>query len=217
MRSVINLGPLLSIEERNLFSVACKNVMSERRAAWRILSSREQRARDHRAAKMATAYRQRVEEQARAVCFNVLSVITHLLSAPQPAESRVFYLKMRGDYYRYLAEMQAGDERRDSTMLSGDAYDRAHDVVSSEFPPTHPIRLGLALSFATFAYEVLGQPERAVQLAKRAFDDAIADLDALQEADYKDSTTVLQILRDSFTLWTSDCPEGGTPRPSKIP
>lgn len=216
MRRVISLGSSLSVEERNLFSIAFKNVTSERRAAWRILAGSEQRAldTDHRAAKMAATYRHRVEEQARAVCYDALSQIAHLLSATTTSEARVFYLKMRGDYYRYVAEMQAGDERRDSMVLSIDAYDRAQDVVSAEFPATHHTRLGLALSFATFAYEVLGQPERAVVLAKRAFDDAISELDRVPEEHYKDVTLVMQLLRDNLTLWTKDCPEE---RPSKLP
>jgi hypothetical protein len=38
----------------------------------------------------------------------------------------------------------------------------------------------------------------------QAFDDAIAELDSLKEEDYKDSTLIMQLLRDNLTLWTSD-------------
>jgi 14-3-3 protein epsilon len=73
--------------------------------------------------------------------------------------------------------------------------------------PTHPIRLGLALNYSVFNYEILGSPDRACQLAKQAFDDAIAELDSLNEDSYKDSTLIMQLLRDNLTLWTSDMPE----------
>jgi 14-3-3 protein beta/theta/zeta len=75
---------------------------------------------------------------------------------------------------------------------------------NNNFKPTHPIRLGLALNFSVFYYEILNAPDRACHLAKQAFDDAIAELDTLNEDSYKDSTLIMQLLRDNLTLWTSD-------------
>lgn len=51
---------------------------------------------------------------------------------------------------------------------------------------------------------LLFSPDKACQLAKQAFDDAIAELDNLTEDSYKDSTVIMQLLRDNLTLWTSD-------------
>jgi len=70
--------------------------------------------------------------------------------------------------------------------------------------PTHPIRLGLALNFSVFLYEVQAKQEEACKLAKDAFDSAIAELDTLDEESYKDSTLIMQLLRDNLTLWTSE-------------
>jgi len=50
----------------------------------------------------------------------------------------------------------------------------------------------------------LNSPDKACQIAKQAFDDAIAELDTLNEESYKDSTLIMQLLRDNLTLWTSD-------------
>lgn len=72
--------------------------------------------------------------------------------------------------------------------------------------------MGLALNFSVFYYEILNSPDRACHLAKQAFDDAIAELDSLSEESYRDSTLIMQLLRDNLTLWTSSDngePEGG--------
>jgi 14-3-3 protein epsilon len=115
-----------------------------------------------------------------------------------------------GDYHRYLAEFATGDKRKDSADKSLNAYKAASDVAVTELPPTHPIRLGLALNFSVFYYEILNSPDRACHLAKQAFDDAIAELDTLSEESYKDSTLIMQLLRDNLTLWTSDMQDSGS-------
>jgi len=116
---------------------------------------------------------------------------------------------MKGDYHRYLAEFQNGDVRKESAAKALEAYSSASAIATSDLPPTHPIRLGLALNFSVFYYEILNSPDRACHLAKQAFDDAIAELDTLSEESYKDSTLIMQLLRDNLTLWTSDQPEQG--------
>lgn len=116
----------------------------------------------------------------------------------------MFYYKMKGDYHRYIAEFATSQDRKEAAESSLIAYKAASDVAINELVPTHPIRLGLALNFSVFYYEILNSPDRACRLAKAAFDDAIAELDTLNEESYKDSTLIMQLLRDNLTLWTSD-------------
>ena len=124
-------------------------------------------------------------------------------------ESKVFYYKMKGDYYRYLAEFLQGDDRARVSGSADEAYAEATKIACAEsaekgLPPTHPIRLGLALNYSVFHFEIQNKPQEACALAKQAFDDAIAELDTLSEESYKDSTLIMQLLRDNLTLWTSD-------------
>jgi len=93
----------------------------------------------------------------------------------------------------------------------------ATDVAQTELTPTHPIRLGLALNFSVFYYEILNSPDRACHLAKQAFDDAIAELDSLSEESYRDSTLIMQLLRDNLTLWTSSDGAEGEPAAEAAP
>src|SRR6195952_6093409 len=115
----------------------------------------------------------------------------------------------KGDYHRYLAEFAIGDRRKESADKSLEAYKNATEVAQTDLAPTHPIRLGLALNFSVFYYEILNSPDKACHLAKAAFDDAIAELDTLSEESYKDSTLIMQLLRDNLTLWTSDMQDSG--------
>ena len=109
----------------------------------------------------------------------------------------------KGDYKRYIAEFSEGDDRKKEAESSLIAYKDASDMASN-LTTTNPIRLGLALNFSVFYYEILNSPDRACRLAKAAFDDAIAELDTLEEESYKDSTLIMQLLRDNLTLWTAD-------------
>jgi len=195
-------GSDLTVEERNLFSVAYKNVIGARRASWRTLNVEV----DGKYEELVLDYKRRVEAELGTICKEVLNLLEEKLnkSPNRTSESSVFYLKMIGDYYRYLAEVASGDQKKSVVDESQNAYQEAFDISKSKMQPTHPIRLGLALNFSVFYYEILNSPDKACQLAKQAFDDAIAELDTLNEDSYKDSTLIMQLLRDNLTLWTSD-------------
>ncbi|KAI4323009.1 hypothetical protein L6164_022653 [Bauhinia variegata] len=194
MKNVALLDVELSVEERNLFSVGYKNVVGARRASWRILSSIEQKEEskgNELNAKRIKEYRQRVESELSKIFNDIMIIIDeHLIPSTNVAESTVFYYKMKGDYYRYLAEFKAGDEKKEVAEQSLKAY-QASTTAESELPPTHPIRLGPAT--------LQGKP-----LMK-----AVSELDSLNEESYKDSTLIMQLLRDNLTLWTPDLPEDG--------
>jgi len=203
-------GPL-STEERNLLSVAYKNIVGAKRSSWRVISSIEQKAADKET--LAKEYRKKIENELDDVCKEVLDLLEKYLvnsaidragESPAFAESAVFYLKMKGDYYRYLAEV-ASEEQKDSVVESANqAYKEAFKISSDHLKSTNPIRLGLALNYSVFHYEIRAEPTEACQLAKNAFDHAIAELDSLPEDSYKDSTLIMQLLRDNLTLWTAD-------------
>eukprot|EP00250_Pteridium_aquilinum_P022655 c25512_g1_i1 orf=444-1196(+) len=203
----------LTVEERNLLSVAYKNVVGARRASWRIISSIEQKEEGKGNEEHVGAvrdYRAKIEGELNKICEGILGLLEgHLIPSSTSGESKVFYLKMKGDYHRYLAEFKLGADRRDAADSTMSAYKAAQDIAATELAPTHPIRLGLALNFSVFYYEILNSPDRACTLAKNAFDEAISELDTLGEESYKDSTLIMQLLRDNLTLWTSDMQEQG--------
>lgn len=213
MNNVAKLDVELTIEERNLLSVGYKNVIGARRASWRIMSSIEQKEEskgNENNVKLIKGYRKNVEDELTKICSDILSIIDqHLIPSAKSGESTVFYNKMKGDYYRYLAEFKTDQERKNAAEQSLKGYQIASNIARTDLPPTHPIRLGLALNFSVFYYEIINSTEKACHLAKEAFDEAIAELDTLSEESYKDSTLIMQLLRDNLTLWTSDLPDDG--------
>ncbi|CAD2089073.1 14-3-3 protein [Plasmodium berghei] len=209
----------LTVEERNLLSVAYKNAVGARRASWRIISSVEQKemskANVHNK-NVAATYRKKVEEELNSICQDILNLLTKkLIPNTSESESKVFYYKMKGDYYRYISEFSCDEGKKEASNFAQEAYQKATDIAENELPSTHPIRLGLALNYSVFFYEILNQPHQACEMAKRAFDDAITEFDNVSEDSYKDSTLIMQLLRDNLTLWTSDLQGDQTEEKSK--
>merc|ERR1712100_525475 len=190
---------------------AYKNAVGSRRAAWRIITSVQQKEKtkgNDKNAAWAAEYCKKVEDELHEICGKILTLLDkNLISKATNGESKVFYQKMKADYYRYIAEFTEGDQKKNAAESARKAYADAAAVAEKDLAVTHPIRLGLALNYSVFQYEVLSQPEEACKMARTAFEDAIAELDNVAEESYKDSTLIMQLLRDNLTLWTSD--EGG--------
>ena len=223
MKQVIKQVTELTVDQRNLLSVGYKNVVGVRRTAWRAISSleaKEDSRGNHKKVELAKLYREKIEEELNTICGDILSLIDQIIATKtNSAEAKVFFLKMQGDYYRYLAEFQtAGANKTKYGNRSAESalrvYQQAAELANTSLQPTHPIRLGLALNFSVFHYEVLEQPTEACSMAKSAFDLAIAELDNLDEEQYKDSTTIMQLIRDNLTLWTSELQEA--PRDANV-
>eukprot|EP01006_Ploeotia_vitrea_P026532 TRINITY_DN59504_c0_g2_i1.p1 TRINITY_DN59504_c0_g2~~TRINITY_DN59504_c0_g2_i1.p1 ORF type:complete len:262 (+),score=35.51 TRINITY_DN59504_c0_g2_i1:132-917(+) len=212
-------GEELSTEERNLVSVAFKNVVGARRAARRIVSSIEakeaQRSRNNKHLHLIGQSRSQVEQELCSLCEDVLSVLDNSLipNNSMSVESKVFFLKMKGDYHRYHAEVSLDEEPKTNTKDSNkektsafSAYSEATEL-AVQLPPTHPTRLGLALNFSVFHYEMMNDLQKGCSVAKAAFDSAVEELDNLPEHEYKEAVLILSLLRDNLSLWKEQQPE----------
>jgi len=212
MKEVGNTGEEFSVEERNLLSVAYKNAVGSRRAAWRIISSvleKEKSKGNNENAGWAGEYKKTVESELDRICNEIIKLLDgKLIGTASEADSKVFYQKMKADYFRYIAEFSEGDARTNAANSADAAYSAAQEAAQG-LPTTHPIRLGLVLNYSVFKYEVMDKKNDACDMAKDAFEKAIGDLDNVSEESYKDSTLIMQLLRDNLTLWTSDDADAG--------
>jgi 14-3-3 protein epsilon len=212
VKKIALMDVCLTVEERNLLSIAYKNIVGSRRTAWRVLSGLEMKEKEKDrgdTVRVCQEFKKKIEEELIDICNDMMAMLDdHLIeNSKNDVDSQVFYKKMKGDYYRYLAEFQAMEERQKTAELALKAYEEASHDAQGKLPKTHPIRLGLALNFSVFHYEILNSPEHACRLAKAAFDEAIAELDQLSEESYKDSTLIMQLIRDNLSLWTNDLRE----------
>ena len=152
----------LSVEERNILSVAYKNVVGSRRASLRVINSLEQKETKKgkedslKNVERIQTYKKDIEAELRKLCSEILKLLDeHLIPKGKGEETQIFYLKMKGDYYRYLAEFVTGDELSSASAKADEAYKGAYDIASSKMATTNPIRLGLALNYSVFFYEIM--------------------------------------------------------------
>jgi 14-3-3 protein epsilon len=195
----------LNSDERNLLSIAYKNAVSTRRTALRTIMAYEQKE-----SKKGTStflpfiqeYRKRVEEELTKLCKNVIQTIdTQLLKRAEDAEAKVFYLKMKGDYNRYVAEYAEGSLKQSVADDSQKAYQEAIDT-SKSLSSVHPIVLGLALNYSVFYYEVKNDHEKACQIAKDILERAEKDLPADEDDDnYRDAISIINLLKENLEMW----------------
>ena len=210
MKKVATMDVETTAEERNLLSVAYKNVIGTRRTAWRIVNSlaakeeNKPNVNEERAGHIKE-YQAKIERELKDISDEITTLLSeHLIPSSKSGSSNVFYYKMKGDYHRYVAEFKTKEERKDAASAALEAYTSAGDIATEKLATTDPIRLGWALNFSVFYYEIMDSPEKACQLAKQAFDDAAADIDKIDDESYKDCTFILQLLRDNLTLWNSE-------------
>jgi len=212
-KRVAMMGTELSTEERNLLSVAYKNSVGSRRSAWRVVSRLEQADTPQvQAAEIIRNYRDKVERELKERCEDAISLIDRsILPNCSPGESSIFFTKMKGDYFRYLAEFTTGEARTAAAQSALQAYDDALNKPwgAANLPAVHPIRLGLSLNFSVFYFEVIQDRKRACDLAKSAFEAACAAMGDAEDPEYQESVSIMALLRDNLAIWTSEGGEGG--------
>jgi len=205
----------ITLEQRNLFSVAWKNAVGARRDAWRTLNETV----DDKNAEMVESFKRVVKADMKATCDEVQEILKKLVEniakieeageVPKEdddkkkfSEDKIFWFKMRADYYRYLSEVFGDNQEYKDGCAT--CYGKAMKEAEANLEPTNPTRLGLALNYSVCKYEILGEKEAACKLAQSAFDAAIDKLDHLQDGTYRDSTNIMQLLRDNLTIWKDD-------------
>jgi len=212
MKQVVALDSDLSIEERNLLSVGFKNVVGAKRTAWRIITSLEVKEQDYyinilneNAWKLSEIreIKFKIESYLHAICGEILKLLDEkLIPHANGVESKVFWYKMKGDYHRYIAEYERDNIKLLHANKALFSYQQAMDEAGT-LKCTNPILLGLVLNFSVFYYEIMADKEKACSMAKKYFDSAVNEVDFLEGEEFKDTTLIMQLLKDNLALWTT--------------
>ena len=202
----------LSSDERNLLSIAYKNTISLDRQAIRTLlayESKEAKKAESPYLEYIREYKQKVQKELEDLCNKICETIdTNLLPKANTDEAKVFYHKMKGDYYRYIAENVDGDTKKKYSDLGLAAYNAALDAANS-IDYKNPIKLGLALNLSVFYYEVVGDKEQACKLAQETLDKSKEALNGVdeEEDEVKDAMSIVNLLQENLSMWNSEADE----------
>ncbi|KAM7540867.1 hypothetical protein Aperf_G00000022556 [Anoplocephala perfoliata] len=206
MDSAFRLGIELSPNDRNLLTVAYKNAILPRRRALDEISMAVQNAERENAPnyKCFLEYRRVVEGEIRILVRKCLAFINScLLKDSDQPETKAFYYFLTADCYRYLAEFETGYERTESAENALKAYKNAFEIASGNLNATDPLRLGIALNFGIFYFDIVHCVDRACKIVQAAYDDAVAELDNLSEEPHKKTAVVMSSLKENMRLWMS--------------
>ena len=199
-------GGSVNADERNLLSVAFKNLISSKRQACRTITAIEQNPKYSKYLDALLAYKKQIEGKLADDCQKVIDMINNrVLSGSCENEAKAFFIKMVGDYYRYIAENAKDDKLEEVKLAANKAYKEADEI---DLAACNPIKLGLALNYSVFNYEVLKDHKRACELADDALQGALDKIDELEEDDFRDAKSIIELLKENLTLWKEEEADG---------
>ena len=152
-----------------------------------------------------TEYKKRIEDELYKNCDDIINIIKNdVLTKASEDEPKAFFLKMIGDYCRYIAE-SAKDDRLSKTKTDAlAAYTEAAGIAEKSLNACNSIRLGLALNFSVFHYEVMQDVKKACELGDKALQDALDKLDDCDEETFRDAQSIIELLRENLALWKEE-------------
>ena len=191
-------------EERNLLSVGFKNQIGTKRTAIRTISAIEQNPKYQKFNDGLSAYKKKIEQELYNQCIAIVNTVkNNCMEKATTDETKAFFFKMMGDYYRYVAECAQGDQLETVKTGALENYDAAQKA-SDSLNACNPIRLGLALNFSVFHYEVMNNHKQACELGEKSLSDALEKIDDVDEETFRDAKSIIELLKENLSLWKEE-------------
>ena len=199
----IELDPKLNKEERNILGSGYKNIISDKRASLRIITNLEKKN------IFQNIYIKEIKEKIEKELSQILAEIQkyldkYLIPNALDVENKVFYLKLKADFLRYKCEISYGKELEDLITKTEKIYKETTDIANKELMISNSTRLGLALNYSVFYYEIKKMKEEAINIAKNAFDESMKIIDNLEISKAKDTLLIIQMLKENLISWCTE-------------
>ncbi len=202
----------LNFDERNLLSIAYKNYISEIRNAIRVImayENKESTRGDSPYLPFIIEYKDKIRQELEKECLNICFKIEKLIMPKLTSkETKVFFGKMKGDYYRYIAENTEGDVKKKYSDLALNTYNETV-AEANNLNYKNSEKLGLLLNLSVYYYEVASNPKEAFTLANETLKKAKEALKGIDEdnEEYKDSISIVNLLHDNIEMWEMETQE----------
>jgi len=192
-------------EERNLLSVGFKNLIGGKRTALRTIAAIEQNPKYSKFSQALSTYKKKIEGELFDQCIMIVNLVKDkCMKLAANGESKAFFLKMVGDYYRYVAESATEDKLQQVKDGALEFYNKASEIANKDLEACNPIRLGLALNFSVFHFEVMNDHKKACELGENALQAALDKIDDCDEETFRDAKSIIELLKENLSLWKEE-------------
>lgn len=199
----------LNENQRNLYMRSMKGKLNVERNAWKILMDFEnyEGNKELLPRKLLEEKKNFLEEEIKKLCVEVTENCEVLESnlTPNEYEAKIFYLKLKADYLRYLGEITSEEDFKNYKEICKSFYDEAYELCQKKLQPTSPLFLSVALNYSVFLYTLNDNLLEAYNKANDVY--KLAMLKLVPEQKIPEVENILKSLEENLTIWRIELAE----------
>ena len=206
----IELNPKLSKEENKLLCNAYKNVVSDKRNSLQILLNYAKKEESKPVNKLheISIIKEKIISELKEIFKEIHSMLDrYLIPNAQDSESKILYMKLKADYYRYHCEFAEGEEFEEISNNARKIYKEAFDLAEKELPLYNEVRLGLVLNYSVFEYDIMDNKNEGLEMASKIYNDTMKILDDVEKKRSSDNLLLIQIIKENINIWSNETEE----------
>lgn len=197
----------LSIEEINLLTISFNNQITKKLNQIKILNKviAKDELTNSKYLKTDTNIRDIIQRDINDICNKMINLCdNYLLNKTEKNETKILYLKLRGQYYRYLSDVLENEQQKDANKNAINSFNEAFELIDN-LSVTNPIRLGFILNYAIFQYEFLNDIDTAIKITKENFEIGINQLEKVNDNnEYQNASSIFMLLKQNIDMWNNE-------------